>query len=212
MPCDCSGQPNSPARAFPILAPGPLCQSRPTLSDGRSDWPRSWHADASLPVSQYMQRGMRYVGLGMRADKIVQFMWDAGLTEVPVLDEAKRPVGLISLGELIASGQACANDSSELSLRDPAPWLPKDHQPSKRVEDIMVYGAATILQSMSLASAAARMVRSDREYLIVVDDDGVAVGSLSMADVMRWLVEQTSETPREIRGEMVTPGIARRRA
>jgi hypothetical protein len=53
------------------------------------------------------------------------------------------------------------------------------------------------------------MLRSDREYLIVVDDLGVAVGSLSMSDVMRWLVEQTSDESREIRGEMVTPGIVR---
>jgi CBS domain-containing protein len=155
-----------------------------------------------------MQRGMRYVGLGMRADKIVQFMWDAGLTEVPVLDDAKRPVGLISLGELIASGQASANDSATLSLRDSAPWLEGAH-PSKRVDDIMVFGIPTVHQSLSLASAAARMLRSDRESLIVVDDQGVAVGSLSMSDVMRWLVEQTSAEPREVRGEMVTPGLIR---
>jgi len=180
------------------------------MSDGTGHWPRSWHADASLPVRQYMQRGMRYVGLGMRADKIVQFMWDTGLTEVPVLDDAKRPVGLISLGELIASGQAGANDSSTLSLRDSAPWLDADHRPSKRVEDIMVFGVPTVHESLPLASAAARMLRSERECLIVVDDAGVALGSLSMSDVMRWLVEQTSDDGREARAEMVTPGIVRR--
>jgi CBS domain-containing protein len=157
-----------------------------------------------------MQRGMRYVALGMKAEKIVQFMWDAGLTEVPVLDDAKRPVGLISLGELIASGQAGANDSASLALRDSAPWLEGDHRGSKRVEDIMVFGVPTVHQSLPLASAAARMLRSERECLIVVDDLGVAVGSLSMSDVMRWLVEQTSDSAREMRGEMVTPGIVRR--
>jgi CBS domain containing-hemolysin-like protein len=156
-----------------------------------------------------MQRGMRYVALGMRADKIVQFMWDAGLTEVPVLDDAKRPVGLISLGELIASGQAGANDSSTLALRDSAPWLDGDQRASKRVEDIMVFGIPTVHESLPLGSAAARMLRSEREYLIVVDDQGVAVGSLSMSDVMRWLVDQTSDSGRELRGEMVTPGIVR---
>jgi CBS domain-containing protein len=145
---------------------------------------------------------MRYVGMGMRADKVVQFMWDAGLTEVPVLDDGKRPVGLISLGELIASGQAGANDSSTLSLRDSAPWLDGDQPQSKRVEDVMVFGIPTVHQNQPLASAAARMLRSERECLVVVDDFGVAVGSLSMSDVMRWLVEQTS-------GEMVTPGIVR---
>jgi CBS domain-containing protein len=127
---------------------------------------------------------------------------------VAVLDDAKRPVGLISLGELIVSGQAAANDSSTLSLRESSPWLGDDHQ-NKQVEDIMVFGIPTVHQSLSLASAAARMLRSDRESLIVVDDNGVAVGSLSMSDVMRWLVEQTSEEPREIRGEMVTPGLIR---
>jgi CBS domain-containing protein len=178
------------------------------MNEGNGSWPRTWHADAGLPVSRYMQRGMRYVGLGMRADKIVQFMWDAGLTEVPVLDDAKRPVGLISLGELIASGQAGANDGSPLNLRDSAPWL-EGEQAGKRVEDIMVFGVPTVHQNLPLGSAAARMVRSDRECLIVVDDAGVAVGSLSMSDVMRWLVEQTSDDERSLRGEMVTPGIVR---
>jgi len=94
-------------------------------------------------------------------------------------------------------------------LRSSAPWLEKDHRHGKRVEDIMVFGIPTVHQSLSLAGAAARMLRSDREALIVVDDQGVAVGSLSMSDVMRWLVEQTSEEPREVRGEMVTPGLIR---
>ena len=185
-----------------------------TMNDGvGSTWPRSWYVDASLPVRRYMQRGMRYVGMGMRADKIVQFMWDAGLTEVPVLDDAKRPVGLISLGELIASGRAGEHGDEEcstLALRDSAPWLEGSPRASKRVEDIMVYGVPTIHESLPLASAAARMLRSERECLVVVNDHGVAVGSLSMSDVMRWLVEQTSEEARQVRGEMVTPGIDRR--
>jgi CBS domain-containing protein len=159
-----------------------------------------------------MQRGMRYVGMGMQADRIVQFMWDAGLTEVPVLDDAKRPVGLISLGDLIASGragEATGPDCATLALRDSAP---RPEGESKRVEDIMVFGVPTIHESLPLASAAARMLRSDRECLVVVDDHGVAVGSLAMPDVMRWLVEQTSmeDGGRAIRGEAVTPGIVRR--
>jgi len=185
------------------------------MNDGvRSTWPRSWYVDASLPVRQYMQRGMRYVGMSMRADKIVQFMWDAGLTEIPVLDDAKRPVGLISLGELIASGRAgerLDDESSTLALRDSAPWMEGALRESKRVEDVMVYGIPTIHESLPLANAAARMLRSERECLVVVDDHGVAVGSLSMSDVMRWLVDQTSgEESRVIRGEMVTPGVDRR--
>jgi CBS domain-containing protein len=182
------------------------------MNDGvGSTWPRSWYVDASLPVRQYMQRGMRYVGMGMQADRIVQFMWDAGLTEVPVLDDAKRPVGLISLGDLIASGragEAAGADCPTLALRDSAPLTRGE---SKRVEDIMVFGVPTIHESLPLASAAARMLRSDRECLVVVDDQGVAVGSLAMPDVMRWLVEQTSREDggRAIRGEAVTPGIVR---
>jgi CBS-domain-containing membrane protein len=166
----------------------------------RSSWPRSWQADASLPVRHYMQPGMRYVGLGMGADAVVQFMWGAGLTEVPVLDQQRRPVGLVSLGDLFASGRARAGDRGVLALldADPANDLP-------RVQDIMVFGVATIHQSLPLARAAARMVQSERECLVVVDDDGVAVGSLAMPDIMRWLVEQTGA---EV-DEPVTPGPVR---
>jgi CBS domain-containing protein len=183
-----------------------------SMNDGGNVWPRSWFVDASLPVRQYMQRGMRYVGMGMRADKIIQFMWEAGLTEVPVLDDAKRPVGLISLGELIESGRAnerLDEAQSTLALRDSAPWMEGTLRPSKRVEDVMTFGIPTVHQGLSLANAAARMLRSERECLVVVDDQGVAVGSLSMSDVMRWLVEQTSDGGRTIRGEAVTPGVER---
>jgi CBS-domain-containing membrane protein len=167
------------------------------------------YVDASLPVRQYMQRGMRYVGMGMRADRIVQFMYDAGLTEVPVLDDAKRPVGIISLGELIASGRA-NEKSSTLALRDSAPPTEGEARASKRVEDVMAYGVPTIHQNQPLASAAARMLRSDRECLVVVDDQGVAVGAMAMPDVMRWLVDQTqADAGKESRGEMVTPGPVR---
>jgi CBS domain-containing protein len=200
--------PNGPGRAIPILGEVTVCQAG-DMNSGAVSWPGSSRADASLPVSRYMQRGMRYVALGMRADRIVQFMWDTGLTEVPVLDDAKRPVGLISLGELIASGQAGANVSATLSLRGPTPWRAGDPAGSRQVEDIMSFGIPTVHQTLSLASAAARMVRSDRESLIVVDDQGVAVGSLSMSDVLRWLVDQTGEDDRELRAEMATPGIVR---
>jgi CBS domain-containing protein len=150
-----------------------------------------------------MQRGMRYVGLHMRADAVVQFMWDAGLTEVPVLDEARRPVGVISLGELITAGRArVGDDSAVLALLEPHPAgreLPG-------VTNIMMFGVATVHETLPLARAAARMLQSDRECLVVVDDQGVAVGSLAMADIMRWLVEQTAPA-READDEPVTPEI-----
>jgi CBS domain-containing protein len=161
-----------------------------------------------------MQRGMRYVALGMRADKIVQFMWDAGLTEVPVLDADRRPVGLISLGELIAAGRAAearGEQDSVLALLDPVPGRPSAIA-SKRVEDIMVFGIPTIHESLPLANAASRMLGSDRECLVVVDDHGTAVGSLSMPDMMRWLVDQTATNDGALAdAEPVTPGIELRK-
>jgi CBS-domain-containing membrane protein len=157
---------------------------------------------------------MRYVGLGMRADRVVQFMWEAGLTELPVLDHARRPVGLVSLGDLLAAEEAAEGGS----VRTPVLALLEATRPaaggaagSPRIEDIMVFGIATVHESLPLASAAARMLRSERECLVVVDDQGVAIGSLSMPDIMRWLVEQTvTDEAHAIRGEMVTPGIADR--
>ena len=182
----------------------------------RSSWSRSWHADASLPVRRYMQTGMQYVGMNMRADRLVQFMWDAGLTEVPVLDDARRPVGLVSMGDLVAAVEgdqpATANDNTPIERFLERPLgLDRPAGQQARVRDIMVFGIATVHESLPLANAAARMLRTDRECLMVVDDDGVAVGSLSMRDIMRWLVEQTAtDETRSVRGEMVTPALVRR--
>lgn len=170
--------------------------------DGRSTWPKPWHADASLPVRQYMQRGMRYAGLKMRADRILQFMWDGGLTELPVLDEARRPVGLVSLIDLLAAQES---DGAEVmtpfhALLEATRPPDNDQEGATTVEEIMVYGIATVHESLPLAGAAARMLRSERETVMVVDDQGAAVGSLSMPDIMRWLVEQTDS--RQAKGEM----------
>jgi CBS domain-containing protein len=152
-----------------------------------------------------MQRGMRYVGVGMRADKIVQFMWEAGLTEVPVLDDARRPVGMVSLGELIASGQTSGtDDSGRLALLEPRP--PCRAGEAARVEDIMSFGVATIHENLPLGSAAALMLRAACECLVVVDDQGIAVGALAMPDIMRWLVEQTADDERH-RAQELTPGL-----
>lgn len=182
---------------------------------GRGAWPRSWQADASLPVRQYMRRGMRYAGLKMRADTIVQFMWDHGLAELPVLDEARRPVGLVALADLLAAQEAgldAAVSTPLLALLDATRPPDNDQGGGPSVEDIMVYGVATVHESLPLANAAARMLRSEREDLVVVDDDGAAVGSLSMPDIMRWLVEQTgTDEQRSVRGELVTPGPSVRR-
>jgi CBS domain containing-hemolysin-like protein len=39
-----------------------------------------------------------------------------------------------------------------------------------------------------VATAAARMLYTKRDQLVVVDERGVAVGCISMNDVLRWLV------------------------
>jgi CBS-domain-containing membrane protein len=150
-----------------------------------------------------MKRGMRYVGIDMRADTILQFMWDAGLSELPVLDQAQRPVGLISLGELIAAGKTRGGEGGvPLALRQSTP-----DANGPCVRDIMAFGIATIHESLPLSSAAARMLRSERECLVVVDDHGAAVGSLAMPDIMRWLLEQTGLPDPTLHEEPVTPGI-----
>jgi CBS domain-containing protein len=84
-----------------------------------------------------------------------------GITAVPVLDENHRPVGELSLRDLV----------------DPAQNPPPISRP-----------AGVIRASATLEMAGEALARTESHHLVVVDQAGKAIGMVSAVDVLRGLL------------------------
>lgn len=117
-------------------------------------------AEIMNPKLLYIEEGDR---LSLARAQILKF----GVTAVPVLDAAHRPVGVVSLRDL---------------ARD-------DHcvEPSTPVR--------TVRSDASLEEGARTLVEVGVHHLVVVDDCGVAVGMVSALDFVRALVGKPAHHP-----------------
>lgn len=88
-----------------------------------------------------------------------------GITGAPVVDEADRPIGMVSLRELAQrrTGQA--------------------------VSEIMSTPAATVPLGATVTEAARILAESGHHRLVVVDEDGRAAGNVSALDLLRALLD-----------------------
>jgi CBS domain-containing protein len=185
----------------------PLRSERITM---RAGWRHAWSVDASVPVCDCMEGDLRYLRPNMWADRAVKYMWEAGVSELPVLDDRGAPVGIVYLVDLLAAADpeppAGAPDRPRnvLAALQGSLGSYTDGSARARVKDIMMEPAPTVSDDIPVARAAARMLHTGRERLVVVDSDGLAVGSISVTNVMQWLVERTdSRESRAVRGELV---------
>jgi len=112
-------------------------------------------------VADIMNPKLLYIRAGDRVSLARRHIIDFGVTAVPVLDETHRPVGVVSLRDL-------TGDEGER------------FEPSGNV--------ATIKASASVDEGARALAEGDYHHLVVVDDDGVAVGMVSALDFLRALV------------------------
>lgn len=90
---------------------------------------------------------------------------ELGITAVPVLDGEHRPVGVISLRDLV--------ENPDGDIRPTA-------KPVLKIE-----------ATASIESAARLLSDSQVHHLVVVDADGLAVGMLSSLDVVRAFLHAT---------------------
>ncbi len=112
-------------------------------------------------VSNYMNRHIVHLRSSDRIESALRPLLDFGLTAMPILDDERRPVGMLSLRDIVDTRQAHPN---------------------------VVTNVCTIGQDASLEDAARMMMDDEIHHLVVVDARGLAVGMLSSADVIRGLV------------------------
>jgi CBS domain-containing protein len=122
-------------------------------------------------VRDFMNPQLVYLAAGARPETAMQPILDFGITAVPVLDDEKRPVGVLSLRDLVhATGARPAVSESVVSVGVDEP----------------------------LGAAARKLAEKGLHHVVVVDGEGRAVGMLSAVDVVRGLLGLEARHPSAI--------------
>jgi CBS domain-containing protein len=118
----------------------------------------------ALTVSEIMNREVFSVGPEESANETRAAILALGITGVPVVDDAGRPLGLVSLRDLVGE------------------------KPGTTAGERMTRPAATVPADVRLGEAARRLARTRYHRLIVVDARGQVVGMVSAVDIIRGLL------------------------
>ncbi len=139
-----------------------------TAANVMSDNPVSIRADASVPEA-------------------VALLTDRGFSAAPVIDEAGRPVGVVSRADILVHDREFhrAPRSPEVRLVPEGVGV-EDCDPTI-VEDIMTPGVFAVSPDTSVPRVVEQMLALHVHQIFVVDNQGLLVGVISALDVLRHL-------------------------
>lgn len=120
---------------------------------------------------------------------------DRGFSACPVIDDAGRPVGVLSRSDLLVHQR---ERGASAPLNDLTDWdMPPTHRAREgfgvevvdpaRVRDIMTPVVFTVLLDTPSVQVVEQMLALKVHHLFVVDDDRALVGVISPLDVLRHL-------------------------
>lgn len=135
-----------------------------------------------LPLTKFMARDPICIGRSLDVKTVVELMVARHIGCLPVIDENRRPIGVITKFDVIEqldTVMRCANAGEP---------LPSDLA-ARTAEDVMLPLALTLDEHATLAHAAAMMVSEDTHHVIVVDATGVLSGVISSKDIVRWVAQ-----------------------
>jgi CBS domain-containing protein len=139
--------------------------------------------------------------------EIAELLLKESFKAVPVIDDARRVIGLISDGDLIDRGGMPLRLSvgqvlDEATLRE---HLRSIREAGQRARDIMTPSPVCIDARTPIERAARRMVQTHLKRLPVIDEQSKLVGMLSRVDVLHSLVNVPAgvERPTHVGGTTV---------
>ena len=129
-----------------------------------------------------------------------EILHEHGLHIAPVIDDAGRPIGVVSRTDLLdywgrrrdrltalAAGEL--NAASTPGLEEPGDEL--------TVPEIMTPVVFGVRMNASIANVVEKMIALGVRYLFVTDVDGVLVGTISVFDILRHLTQRDlTDTPK----------------
>ncbi len=113
-------------------------------------------------------------GATVRED--IELLTRRGISGAPVIDEAGRPVGVISRGDILIHDREAVDDAAGA-----------DEESGTRVHDIMTPVVFCVSPDAPASRVVREMVELKVHRLFVVDDPGTLVGVITVLDLLRHL-------------------------
>jgi CBS domain-containing protein len=135
-----------------------------------------------VSIRTIMSRELLCVRPDLDISTVVGLMMEHRIGCLPVVDERRRPVGIITKLDLVEQLDAAMRLSGG---RCP---LPTDLA-ARTADDVMMPIALTLDEHATVAHTASMMVSEDIHHVLVVSGDGALIGVVSAKDIARWVAE-----------------------
>ena len=147
---------------------------------------------AKTPVSKIMTRDVISVRAGTSIESVIELMLGRGLSRVPVVDDAWRPLGIISKTDLVQESHDRGEDGEQAPpLRRFDKYVEQrgfhEQAAGATAGEVMTRTLVTVSERDSIASVAELMVSRHLHGVPVVSPDGELTGFVSSSDVLGWL-------------------------
>jgi CBS domain-containing protein len=127
----------------------------------------------------------------------LELLTDRGFGAAPVIDEAGRPIGVVSRTDILIHQResvrhSCPYDSIDVDLLPDSMWsegLLVDVPHTTTVAEVMTPAIFTVSLETSAREVIRRMLELKVHHLFVVDDEQAPVGVISPLDLLRHLSE-----------------------
>jgi CBS domain-containing protein len=137
---------------------------------------------ALLPISRIMTADIVCARPTLAIAGVVSLMIRHHIGCVPVVDDRRRPIGMITKFDIVEQLDAFMSSAVNGS---PMP----DDLAARTADEVMMPLALSLGEHASIADAAALMTTEDLHHIAVVDDRGQLVGVVSTKDITKWIVE-----------------------
>ncbi|HEX6345885.1 CBS domain-containing protein [Umezawaea sp.] len=145
-------------------------------------------------VDQVMTREVVTVGTATPFKELVELLDSGGFSALPVVDERKRAIGVVSEADLLAKEEFLGGTAPSPALF--AARARKDRwRKSGAVSagEIMTAPVITITPEAPVSAAARQLARSGVRRLFVVDPEGTLVGVVSRRDLLRLFLRDDEQ-------------------
>lgn len=125
----------------------------------------------------------------------IALLTDRGYSAAPVIDEAGRPVGVVSRGDILIHDREAINrpapyyERADLTTRtgEKLAGFQVEEVDRTLVSDIMTPAVFSVAPDTAAVKVIEQMLALRVHRLFVVDPDGVLIGVISALDVLRHL-------------------------
>ncbi|MBU0609461.1 MAG: DUF190 domain-containing protein [Armatimonadetes bacterium] len=154
---------------------------------------------AQAPVSDLMSREVRAMTPDTPLAKAVELLLGQDYRALPVVDEQRRVVGILTDGDLLhRAGLLPISAQQALTTSELYRHLTMMRRANVTVGHVMSAPAITVRATTSAAQAVRQMVEHDIKRLPVVDEKGRLLGIVSRLDLFRVMAQPpVAETPRQ---------------